>query len=841
MAQSTGGSDTASREPSRDALRALFDAALDAMLIVDGHARVVEANAAAAHMRREPRDDLIGRTVSELMPPDIATRGVQRWREFLRDGVRVDTTRLLRADGTEIEVEYAATANYLPDRHLWILRDVTERNRAERHAQFQADLLDHVDAAVVAVDSRGNVTTWNAAAERLYGVARAEAIGEPVQTLVVPEGADVLGRQVIERVRRGGTWQGQFTVRRQGREPLPAWVLTAAIPDGSGGLAGYVGVAVDMTERLRAEEQLERNRELLAQRAEQQQAIAELGQRAIGGSELADLMADAVESVARTLRVERVSLLELVPGQGELLVRCTIAGPDGHVRGAQLPADALDAPGLVNVDVRGDTDGGAWGVLSVEAPESRTLTVDEVNFMQSIANVLAGAIERRRVEDAIRHRALHDPLTGLPNRDLFHDRLGHAIAQIERRGRTVAVIFLDIDQFKLVNDSLGHQYGDRLLEAVAPRLRDALRPGDTLARFAGDEFVVLCEGIEDEHGAIAVAERLMAAFTEPFVLGDREQFVSVSMGISLPRRRGGDSADGLIRDADAAMYRAKERGRARYELFDERMRVRTLVRMRVENELRRAVPGEDLHVHYQPIVALANGDLAGFEALIRWRHPRRGDVSPVDFIPIAEESGLIVPIGRWVLEQAAAQGVLWRGHGGVQSEPLTVAVNLSARQLSHGSFADEVATVLNATGLEPERLLLEITESVLMEQTEATLEALHSLKRLGVRLVLDDFGTGYSSLSYLERFPIDALKIDRSFVAGLDSGGSAAIVTAIVSMAHSLDLRVTAEGVETEEQLEQLRRLGCEYAQGFFFGRPGPPAAHERLLGARPPLSGEHP
>jgi diguanylate cyclase (GGDEF)-like protein len=459
-----------------------------------------------------------------------------------------------------------------------------------------------------------------------------------------------------------------------------------------------------------------------------------------------------------------------------------------------------------------------------------------VNFIQAVANVLAGAIERHRVEDAIRHRALHDPLTGLPNRALLLDRRGHALAQVDRRGKTVAVIFLDIDQFKVVNDSLGHESGDRLLQAVAARLLDALRPGDTLARFAGDEFVVLCEGVDDEHGAIAVADRLMEAFERPFVLGDREQFMSVSMGISLPRREG-QSGEELIRDADAAMYRAKERGRARYELFDERMRVRTLMRMRIENDLRRAGLGDDLQVHYQPIVSLAEGDVAGFEALIRWQHPHRGDVEPGEFIPIAEESGLIVPIGRWVLEQAAEQGVRWRGQAGTRASELGVAVNLSARQLSQGRFVDEVADVLATTGLEPERLVLEITESMLIEQSAATLDVLHSLKDLGVQLVLDDFGTGYSSLSYLDRFPIDALKIDRSFVGALDSGGSAAIVTAIVSMAHSLDLRVTGEGVETAEQLDHLRRLGCDYAQGFFFGRPAPPAAHDPLLGASPRMT----
>ncbi|MEA2445431.1 MAG: hypothetical protein QOJ12_2723 [Thermoleophilales bacterium] len=812
---SIAGQGPGAHELSRAALRAVFDAALDAMLVVDGRARIVDANPAAARMLGQPREQLAGRSIADLMPNDIAERGAQRWRDFIREGVRTDSTRLVRSDGSEIEVEYAATANFMPDRHLWIMRDATERKDAERQARFQAEMLDHLDAAVVAVDVRGRVTLWNAAAERLYRVARDEAIGSHVAGLVVAEGEQAAAAEVWERVSEGKTWQGEFRVRRRGTDPLTAWVLNAPIPDESGGVAGYVGVAVDLTER-------ERTRALLAQRADQQQAVAELGQRALSGEDLAELMIDAVATVARTLGVETVALLESIPGTNELTVRAATGAPAG----------AAAEPGSVTVDVGGAN--GGWGVLSAHAPEPRRFTADEVNFMQSVANTLASAIARRRVEDAIRHTALHDSLTGLPNRTLLLDRLEHALDQVERRSTTVAVIFLDIDQFKLVNDSLGHQHGDQLLQAVAPRLRDQLRPGDTVARFAGDEFVLLCEEIEDEQGAIAVAERLMECFKDPFRVGGRDQFVSVSMGIALPRRVD-QAAEELIRDADAAMYRAKERGRARYELFDERMRVRTVVRMRVENDLRRAVPGEELRVHYQPIVSIADGDLAGFEALIRWRHPQRGNVPPGDFIPIAEESGQILPIGRWVLEQAAQQAVRWRGRAGARAEPLTVAVNLSARQLSHGHLADEVAEVLAATALEPGRLLLEMTESMLIEHSEATLEALHALKALGVRLVLDDFGTGYSSLSYLDRFPIDALKIDRSFVAGLDSGGSAAIVAAIVSMAHSLDMRVTAEGVETEEQLERLRQLGCEYAQGFFFGRPGPPEAQDHLLVARLP------
>ena len=974
-------------DASRAALRALFDSALDAMIVMNDAAYVVDANPAAAVLCGEQRDELIGRWIGDFTPRKDFSGSISRWGEFLRTGTRRDTTLWVRGDGTAREVEYAATANFMPGRHLWVLRDVTDRAEAEREAQFQADLLDHVEAAVVATDPHGRVTHWNAAAERLYGVTREEAIGGMVQDLVVAEGAEGTAREVVEHLSGGGVWEGEFKIRRRGGDPLMAWVQNAPIRDDAGQVAGYIGVAMDMTERRRTEQQLERNRatmqaildtaidavvamdvegrtvewnpgaeatfgytrdeaigrdllemvgppamvprfmrqleryretgeawplnrrvevtarradgsefpaeisvtdarlpdgttiftayvrdiserratlELVHRRAAQQAAVAALGATALAGVDLGELMSDAVATVADTLEVETVAVLELVPDEDELLVRAVAGAPAGAIGNARLPAGPdysagytlaagkpvivedwstetrfrqndmlrfLRAVSIVDVVINGP-EGRPWGILGAQSGRPGRFDADDVNFVQSVANVLAGAIERRRAEDAIRHRALHDDLTGLPNRELLLDRLEHALAQSERRGSTVAAIFLDIDQFKVVNDSFGHQSGDRLLESVARRVGGALRPGDTLARFAGDEFVVLCEGIADDRDATAVGDRLLECFADSFELGDREQYVSVSMGIALPRRAE-QTAEELIRDADTAMYRAKERGRARYELFDERMRVRALVRMRIDHDLRRAVPGEDLHVHYQPIVALADGDVASFEALLRWHHPGRGDVPPAEFIPVAEESGLIGAIGRWVLEQSAEQAVRWRGLAGAGAEPLGVSVNLSARQFSQGRLADEVAEVLAASGLEPARLMLEITESVLMDEAEAAVEELHALKDIGVRLVLDDFGTGYSSLSYLERFPIDALKIDRSFVAALDSGGSAAIVDAIVSMAHSLDLRVTAEGVETEAQIDHLRRIGCEYAQGWYFGRPGPPELHDGLISSR--------
>jgi diguanylate cyclase (GGDEF)-like protein/PAS domain S-box-containing protein len=438
---------------------------------------------------------------------------------------------------------------------------------------------------------------------------------------------------------------------------------------------------------------------------------------------------------------------------------------------------------------------------------------------------LAEAELERRAE-VIRYQAAHDPLTSLPNRVLFQDRLVQALA---RPRAQVAVVLLDIDNFKLVNDSLGHSAGDQLLMQIAPRLRTALRPADTIARLGGDEFVVLLERIPDERAAALVAERIVACFEAPFALAAGEHFAKASLGIAIAAAEGAEPA-GLLRDADAAMYQAKARGRARYEIFDRAMRARSVERLSVENDLRRALEREQLRVVYQPIVSLRDGSIAAVEALLRWEHPTRGLVLPADFIPVAEESGLIEPIGRWVLEAACAQAAAWHSLR-PDSRPLGICVNLSVRQFTQRALETTIADTLAAYGLEPSSLCLEITESVLLDEPEDVADTIRRVAQLGVRFVLDDFGTGYSSLAYLSGLPIDGLKIDQSFVEAL--GGdprSTAITTAIVRMAQALSLEVIAEGVEAGHQLQALRILHCELAQGFFFHGPLPARAVSELL-----------
>jgi diguanylate cyclase (GGDEF)-like protein/PAS domain S-box-containing protein len=437
--------------------------------------------------------------------------------------------------------------------------------------------------------------------------------------------------------------------------------------------------------------------------------------------------------------------------------------------------------------------------------------------------VVRDTTERKALERQLKRQAFHDPLTSLANRALFMNRLEHAIDRCYRHGSSIAVLFLDLDNFKAVNDSLGHEVGDQLLIAVSSRLQESLRPGDTLARLGGDEFTVLLEdNVPDVSDAVRVAERITAALRDPFRVGGREVFITTSIGITL-NLSGARKPSDLVREADIAMYKAKARGRARYEVFDPSMHAYTLRRLELQSHLHRAIERGELRVYYQPKVELASGTIVGMEALLRWKHPERSVVPPDEFITLAEETGLIVQIGRWVLEEACRQTKEWQERYR-SGDPLTVSVNLCAKQLQQPHLIEEVARVLQATKLDPASLVLEITESVVMENTPSTTAALQGLKNLGVRLAIDDFGTGYSSLSVLKHFPVDILKIDKSFVEGMsqNNGDGTAIVAGVIDLAHALRLQVIAEGIETAEQLSELRALRCDLGQGHHFAKPLP-------------------
>ncbi len=538
---------------------------------------------------------------------------------------------------------------------------------------------------------------------------------------------------------------------------------------------------------------------------------------------------DGVASaVARMLRDEvGVPAVAVYVPDGEVLRLSGRVGPvtDLPERVSRDELVVTELPGELLLLRTGDLDSGA--VVVSEPPREGT---DERALLLHMVELAGLVIDKALLYDLTRRQAEQDALTGLPNRLLLTRRMEGAVARALRRGSNVAVIFLDVDRFKVINDSLGHAAGDELLAEVAARLLAVTRSGDTVGRLGGDEFVVVCEDVEEPEHAVATAARLQAAVTDPAIdVSGARISVTLSQGIALTGRSG-YSAEALLRDADTAMYRAKELGRNRIEVFDDEFRTRAVARLQGERALRDALEHGRLRVLYQPIVRLTDRVMVAVEALMRFEDVDGRIVPPAEFIDVAEDSGLIVPMGEWILREASRQSARWRGQLR-RARPFAVSVNLSVRQLAQGGFAELVAEVLTETGADPHDLRLEITESVLMHTGLRTVETLRAVKEMGIRLGIDDFGTGHSSLTYLKRLPIDFLKIDRSFVDGLDGDPEdAAIVAAIIGLARALGLRTVAEGVEREAQIARLLELGCDHAQGYYFARPMSAAAVSDLL-----------
>jgi diguanylate cyclase (GGDEF)-like protein/PAS domain S-box-containing protein len=724
------------------------------------------------------------------------------------------------------------------------------RSLAHRHPE----LLERIPAIVYVADT-GGAACWHYVSpqiEQILGYSPEEWCADPglwAARLHPDDRQRVLADEDSCRTAISSAAAEYRLLHRDGRI---VWIRDDARLVKAEGTLRWHGVLSDVTDRKQVELELER-------RAAQQAAVARLGEHALEGAATAELMEEAVELAVELLGVDLGGVAELAAGHGFIL-RCGFGWPQEAV-GTQIAAAGTDSQAgftimtgspvivtdwaterrfaqslaLSSMETRSGMSvvvegrSGPFGVLGVQSMQPVAYASGDVDFLQSLANVLADALDRQSTEDDIRHRALHDPLTGLPNRVLFGDRLDQALERLRRRPALAAILFLDLDQFKLVNDGLGHQLGDQLLAGVALRLREAVRTADTVARFGGDEFGLLLEDVAGEHDAIATAERIAALFAKPFLIAGREHFITASIGIVFAQ--GGEESGDLIRDADAAMYRAKERGRARYEVFDAEMRERAITRLQVESDLRHALGRSELRLAYQPIVSLATGEPVGVEALLRWEHPQRGLVPPHEFISVAEENGLIEPIGDWVLESACRQAAAWHRQR-PDAAPLGISVNISGKQLVGQRLPQVVSRVLLESKLDPACLHLEITESVMVGDAETLTETLQALKRIGVRLVLDDFGTGYSSFGYLTRLPLDTLKVDRSYIDGLGSDArDTAITQAIIAMSTALSLEVIGEGVETEVHAAELRRLGCKLAQGFYFARPVPAEAITTMVG----------
>ncbi|MDP9372722.1 MAG: EAL domain-containing protein, partial [Chloroflexota bacterium] len=664
------------------------------------------------------------------------------------------------------------------------------------------------------IDKGGAGRYYSPQIEALVGYTADEWLADPHlgRSLLHPDDRERVLADGARSSATGAPFGAEYRlIRRDGRV---IWIRddSVVIRDDAGHPRFWQGLMRDITERKQAEEALRHSEERF-------RALVQHAGDVIAVLDAAGTTRYVSPAVERVLGHRPAALVGTVA--------FTRVHPDDLARVRHLFAELLHAPGAtVAAPLRLQHADGSW--RSIDATANNLL--DEPSVRGIVVNY-RDSTERQAIEERLAHQAFHDPLTGLPNRVLFLDRLDRALAHGNRRGGSVGLLFLDLDRFKVINDSLGHDVGDRLLVAVAARLRDCVRPQDLVARFGGDEFTILLRDLADAGEATGVAGRVIDALQAPFTVGGREIVTSASIGIVL-RPPDGEPAAHLLRDADVAMYRAKARGRAHYAVFDPSMSAAALARLEGEHDLRRGLERGEFRVYYQPQVALATGRMTGMEALVRWAHPARGLLPPAEFIPLAEETGLILPLGRWVLTEACRQARAWQEQYPGAPAPI-MSVNLSASQFQQPHLVAEVAQALREIALEPGRLQLELTESVVMEDALTTMATLRELKGLGVGLALDDFGTGYSSLSYLKRFPIDTLKVDKAFLAGRENDSAdAAILAAVVSLGHALGMQVTGEGIESAEQLARVRALGCELGQGYYFAKPLPGDAAGRLVGS---------
>ena len=787
---------------SDDHYREVVEFANDLVFTHDLEGNLTSVNRPVQAFTGYSREEALHLNLKDLLSPESFELARSTTEGKLGGGVQKPyEVTVRRKDGSRVVLEISSRLLFRMGRPAGVLaiaRDVSERRRNEGHLRLLRSVVVNANDAVLIARGKpgdnlgGQIVYVNEAFNRMTGYPPEYAVG---RTLRILFGSQTDRRQ-LDSVRHA-LEQGQSArveLVNYRKDGSAYWVDVNFVPitEEAGEFTHWMAVQRETTERKQAEE-LERDRTRTLEMVTRNEPLEEI-----------------LAHIAKMVERQCPSL------------RCAIALREeaDQVRVApQEMASSWSFPILSGAGV-------TLGAFMISSRMPRQPLPEELDLISMVSRLAAIAIEQRQLADKLAYQAQHDALTGLPNRVLFEDRLQRALAQGQRQRWLVAVLFVDLDRFKQINDTLGHPVGNSLLQQVARRLEDCIRKTDTLARMGGDEFTVVLTELHDEQYATTVAQKLLDILQAPFQVDGHELFVTASIGISVYPKDGKDAAT-LQRNADKAMYRAKDQGKNNFHVFVPEINATAVESLEIENALRRALLNEEFQLRYQPQVNI-DGSLAGLEALLVWNHSKLGVISPKRFIPVAEETGLIVPIGSWVLRQACRQGKAWQSVG---HAPVKVSVNVSGRQFTRPGFADEVASTLKETELEARLLCLELTESVVMSNVEDSTRQMKRLRSLGVGISIDDFGTGYSSLSYLRSLPIDTLKIDRSFLEEIDARtNTLPLLTAIVALAHSLNLCVVAEGVETVQQLEALRQVGCDRVQGYLTGKPLSTEMATRLL-----------
>ncbi|HEY8562054.1 MAG TPA: PAS domain S-box protein [Pyrinomonadaceae bacterium] len=803
--------------------RNLFENASDLIYVHDLAGNYVSVNQAAERVFGISREEALKMNMMQIVAPEHLRLTRKMMAEKIAAGAEQTVYEVvcLAKDGRRVTLEVNSSIIYkngAPVGVQGIARDITERKQTEealRESEKRSrDLFENANDLIYTHDLQGCFTSLNRAGEKITGYTRAEVVntGFNFARVVAPEYLPTARQMTADKLagKPPTTYELEIIAKDGQRVSLE---LSTRLILRDGKPIGVQGIARDITERKRAEISLHKMVSLLT-------STLESSNEGI-----------VVINFDGEIVVHNKKFLEMWRIPPEVIERKSVPAVLDFIR-PQL----TDPLRFEQETMQLYEDPLATCLMTVKFKDGRVFErYSQPQFQEGVpvGRVCAfrDITERVRAEERLLHYARHDALTNLPNRPQF---MNHLEAAVERSKQEAdfrfAVLFLDLDRFKIINDSLGHIVGDKLLMAIAKRLEHCVRPRDVVARLGGDEFTILLNRSGDHGDVVQIAERIQNALSEPFTIDSYEIFTSASIGLIISDEATARQAEDYLRDADTAMYRAKEAGKARYEIFDHAMHVRNMGLLRVENDLRKALERKELRVFYQPIANLQTGEIEEFEALIRWQHPEYGLVEPNEFIGVAEETGLIIPIGKWILEEACRQITVWQNLF-PRAKPLSVSVNLSAKQLMHPSLTAQVREILAKTGLKARYLNLEVTETTVMEHSEPALNVLNDFNALGISLSTDDFGTGYSSLSYLHRFPFNRLKIDRSFVNKMDSDAkSGEIVRTIVTLAENLHLGAVAEGIETEEQLRQLQTLGCQFGQGYLFSRPVSVREAEKLL-----------